>query len=362
MLDCPAQLFRCTFDAQEIVPGQLAPTAAAFGKTFAEFCATVSASIAYRAAHGVAAKSARVGVLLPPLAPNGAGYGPEEIRAIETTLRDHNYEPVSLPWPPVLGQPLLVAAATLDFVVVDVGDDPISAAAVAFLHGRFLPALRLRQLTAGADPVSTLERTLYGSIGVGYPNDIVRWSTTAELETGVRSRVQVVDLPPARINTRAQAEEYFGRSAKRPVNVFLSYSGRDEAVAAKISKALGERFQKVFDYKDGKSIRPGEPWIKEIFDQLSTAALAIPLVSDDYFASGNCEHEAREIVARRDNDRLHVIPVKLASKVSVPSWFGDTQYERAFAVNGDVAALVQGIVALVDARAKSSTKSPTVMV
>jgi TIR domain-containing protein len=354
-LACPSGVFARSFDAQEIGPGRQAPSAAAFGNVFTDFCASVSASIALAALKGGRTRSARVGLLLPPAGTPG-GYSEEHRDLIEAALRDSDYVPVRLRWPAPLGRELLVECADLDYVVVDVGDDALSAAAVAFLHGRFVPALRLRRIDDGMPETSRLEQALFGSLSVGYPKDIVRWRNADELNAGVRSRIQVIDLPAKRIATPAEAQEYFTRSSKRPVNVFVSYSGRDAEAAARICEALSKRFQKVFNYKDGESIRPGEPWLREIFDQLATAAIALPLISDEYFLSGNCEHEAREIIARRDNQGLHVIPVKLKQKVSVPSWFADIQSERLFAVNDDAEALAQEIARLVDARAHATPR------
>ncbi|MBL8300465.1 MAG: toll/interleukin-1 receptor domain-containing protein [Rhodanobacteraceae bacterium] len=348
-LACPSGVLSHSFDAQEAVPGQQTPSSAAFDKVFADFCTRVSASMSYRTLSSASARSGRVGVLLPQ-AESPGGYTDEHIRSIEEALSDSDYMPVRMRWPPVLGRELLTECAELDFLVVDVGDDPISAATVSFLHGRFIPALRLRRLDADAPQVSQLEHILFGSVTAGYLKDVVRWSRKEELDAGIRARIQVIDLPPRRISTAAQANEYFVRSSKRPVNIFLSYCGRDSNVAARISESLVKRFQKVFNYKDGTSIEPGSPWLAQIFDQLATSSVAIPLISDDYFKSGNCEHEAREIIARRDNQSLHVIPVKLKPQVTVPNWFADIQSERLFATNQDAEALAESIVALVDKR------------
>ena len=357
LLDGPASFFRCSFDAQEILPGQQTPSMAAWKRTFADFYANVEASAAMSATRGAKAKSTSVGVLLPPRDPQGGGYDATELGVVEDALRERGHEPVRLAWPPNVGSTLLIKASSYDFMVIDVNDSPAAATAVAFLHGRFIPSVRLRRVVAGDAEPSELERALYGSMTVGYPKDIVRWQSVEELAAGIRSRLHVIEVQAVRINTRAEAEAYFTRSAKRPLNVFLSYSGRDEELGTRISAALSRRFRSVFDYKDGKSIRPGEPWLKEIFEELAAAALAIPLMSDDYFASGNCEHEAREIIARRDNQRLHVIPVKLKPKINVPVWFADMQSERLFATDGDEDALVQRIVELVDEREKNAAVS-----
>ncbi len=347
ILECPANFFASTFDAQEIEANCAAPSATALQKTFEDFCQSVEKSMAYRTTRGAPARSSKVGLLLPPANGAGLGYDTEHIAAIESVLAEANHEAVRLRWPPVLDREFLVKTQTLDWIIVEVGDDPDLAAAVAFLHGRFVPALRLRQVGPAAAEKSALERILYGGIEVGYPKDTVRWRTTADLTEQVRDRVEVIDIPPRRISSRQQANEYFAEAALRKENVFLSYSGKDAAVAAKISAALKKRFQKVFDYKDGESIRPGEPWLKEIFEQLSESAVALPLLSKAYLESGNCEHEAQKIVERYDSKKLRMIPIRLEADVKPPSWLTQLQFEKVFSFDQNAEALAQRIVDLI---------------
>ena len=84
----------------------------------------------------------------------------------------------------------------------------------------------------------------------------------------------------------------------------------------------------MFDYKDGESITLGEPWLQEIFDKLSVATLGVPLVSSHYFASGNCEHEAQNMVAKRDMGGMSMIPLKLYADDDFvrPTWMSNRQY------------------------------------
>ncbi len=110
----------------------------------------------------------------------------------------------------------------------------------------------------------------------------------------------------------------------------------------------------MFDYRDGQSITPGQPWLPEIFDRLSKSALGVPLISRDYLASGNCEHELREMVAKQDAGKMLIVPVKLTTdSLKLPSWMQDRQYLRlseyrtvAVAVDLVVHSFDQGIKAL----------------
>jgi hypothetical protein len=114
--------------------------------------------------------------------------------------------------------------------------------------------------------------------------------------------------------------------------VFLSYSGQDEAAVAPIAEALRRHFQSVFNYRDGgDSIEPGRPWMDEIFTKLDRSAVAVPMLSSSYLASGNCLHEARSIVAARDSGKITVVPVKLARQdLALPPFLTDIQYIRAW--------------------------------
>jgi len=116
---------------------------------------------------------------------------------------------------------------------------------------------------------------------------------------------------------------------------------------------LKKRFENVFDYKDGQSIRPGQPWVKEIFDKLSRAAVAVPLLSKSYADSDNCTHEAQEIVALHDSKRLQMIPINLypasldgQAKEGL-SYLRSTQYVSLAALNNNVEVLVQQIIQLI---------------
>ncbi len=108
-----------------------------------------------------------------------------------------------------------------------------------------------------------------------------------------------------------------GGAALRKEAVFISYAGADQQLAKNLIAAVRGRFQRVFDYRDGDSIRVGQPWIKEIFDQLAVSPIGIPLLSSAYVASGNCMHELREMVARRDSNQMQIFPIKLEPR----GWF-----------------------------------------
>ena len=75
---------------------------------------------------------------------------------------------------------------------------------------------------------------------------------------------------------------------------------------------------------------PGQPWIQEIFQQLAVSPVGVPLLSPAYFQSGNCMHELREMLARVDDKKMQLFPVKLKAedKTDLPPEAASLQYMR----------------------------------
>jgi hypothetical protein len=141
------------------------------------------------------------------------------------------------------------------------------------------------------------------------------------------------------VRTLDEARAYFRSSQLRKDPVFLSYSGADADPAHAVSAALKARFQTVFDYRDGESLRAGTEWLPGIFDRLAASAAGVILLSPSYLASGNCEHEAMELMALRDQRKIALLPVKLRDEtLDVPSWLKTVQYDRLYASTPDAVA------------------------
>lgn len=263
----------------------------------------------------------RVAILLP----DSQGYSPDLVRIVEEIVQEHAFDARQLRWPPKMDTDFYAEIGAADWCIADIGPSTLPTGVVPFLHGRFIPTLRA--LDVREREQSPIEATLFGAFEVGYSEDILRWKDEDSLRNGLRDRLALIKAPVESIVTEAQAEAYFRCAALRTDAVFLSYSGADQEVGARIGAALRRRFQKVFDYRDGKSITPGAPWFDEIFDNLAGSAIGVPLFSSNYFASGNCEHEAREMFSRSDSRKMFVFPVRLGGpEFELPVWAQGTQY------------------------------------
>jgi len=217
---------------------------------------------------------------------------------------------------------------------VDTGPVAIATGVVGFLHGEFIPAVRLSRVKTAeeAGVPKTTGLALYDGYEVGYAKDIIRWHDTESLSNGLKQRLGSLDAGRKRISTLEEALTYFRGAALRKEAVFLSYAGADDQETKPLRDAFQKKFQKIFDYRDGKSIRTGQPWVREIFDQLAVCPIGIPLLSSAYVGSGNCMHELRQMIARVDDKKMQIFPIKLRAddKFDIPPELQSTQYARTW--------------------------------
>lgn len=225
----------------------------------------------------------------------------------------------------------LAGLDSFDWVIVDVSPELFRTGLVGYLHGRFVPMMRLLDASQ-VDPARIGEhRSLHAHIEKGYDSDLVRWSSLEELEHEVDKRLEVILSAKRLIQSSAVAATYFAEAALRREPVFLSFSGADEDIARQISKQLKARFQDVFDYKDGESIRLGKSWQTEIDIRLQRAAVGVVILSRNYINSEYCQLEARIMNKLKLEKKLQLFPFKVdPDKLDLPEWMSDTQYDHLY--------------------------------
>jgi hypothetical protein len=103
----------------------------------------------------------RGGVLLPDRNQLGSCYATEDIELVRATLQAYGFGDLR-PLPLGLTREGAALIQGLDWVVTDIGE-PVMASLAAYLHGRFVPTMRLLRRTH-----SPLEDALYGVVEVGY--------------------------------------------------------------------------------------------------------------------------------------------------------------------------------------------------
>ena len=331
LLPLPRHILALEFDPLEITGAGGFPSEDRYRRAFQSFCEAVTASKAYEVTRpGSDAPQTAIALVLPTKP--GYGYPSQCAKLVLERLDAHGYTDVRpVPFPPSLDRDSLTLLGETDWALADLGE--ATAPMAAFLHGAFIPTMRLLRVprkTRASDP-SCFEQALLSSTEVGYSEDVLRWSDSSTLERGLDDRLVSLDAPVKRLNTAEEAGDYFRGASLRKEAVFFSYAGKDAEFADRLSAGLKSCFQLVFDYRDRESIQPGGAWIEQIFAQLSESAIGIPLLSESYFASGNCRHEAEDMVARRDAGAMQIIPVKLTEDpLPLPAFLQNIQYLKGW--------------------------------
>jgi len=334
------------FDSAEILAAAKPPDEGRFRNAFEQFTATIAKSQAYGQ---LAERSSptEIGILLPTET-DGSGYGSQELTAIRNVLHDQGYvDPRVIGYPPRLDKDSFLLLEGLDWVIADVGDHKASSL-VAYMHGQFIPTIRLLKVPPAGKSHSDLEHALYGGVEVGYSKDIVRWTDVRELEEGLGSRLETLRQGRRYIRKPQQARDYFLEASRRKKSVFLSYAREDGDLASQFASILDESFQDVFDYRDRESLVAGKPWKDQIDRQIARSDLAIALLTPEYTDSEYCMNELQLIRERRMEGQLLFYPVKLhPDPLPLPSYMNDVQYLRWWKYP-DMESLVKHLTELFD--------------
>jgi hypothetical protein len=331
------------YDPQELAGHGGWPNRGKLAAAFTAFCDGVEAARAYQpqAPRERLRKEARVGLLLPTGSAPGA-YSPDQLQTVKEILDGEGLECVTLGLPEVITPQFLLEVWQLDWAVVDVAASGSAREILAFLHGQFLPMLRLRRAPgddAAADPAPA--HTLFGGFDVGYTEDIHDWHDLNSLGAAIREGYAAIDRAEAYIGSIEDARRYFSRAEQRKEHVFLSYSGEDRAAVAPFADAVRRRFQTVYDYRQ-QSIPVGTSWFDQLLGQVAVSPVGVPFISSSYLTRPICLEEAERMATRRLQGEMTVLPVSL-DETSPPRTLETIQFIRA-ADYPDPARLVEYLI------------------
>ena len=319
----PDSIFSNPFDSNEITGSGGFPSLNKHKEEFVRFCEAVSRKKNYDDIQIVKEKNTVALILSTDL----ISY----VKNIKKLLEKQNYTDIEIIEVPVsLDNKLFRLLERIDFAIVDHGGAVADSGIPAYLHGRFIPMIRIKyRIEGSALDTDGLNEFLYEGVEVGYKKDLIKCDTEEALLNELSVKVEIINARVRRINTFVEARNYFMSATLRKEVVFVSYSGKDVDIAKDIINYLKNYYQTVFDYRDGKSIVPGQPWLAEIFDKLAKSAIGINLLSTSYIKSGNCMHEAQQMVAHLDSGKIKLFPIKLYSEhFDLPEFFAMTQYLR----------------------------------
>ena len=137
------------FDIQEVARKGGSPSKPRFRRLFLEFCEEVSSTMKAAASKPRPFCEMHVGIIVPMHQSGTGSYEQEHITAITETLHNRGVAAIKqFPWPPILHQEYLAGTEKLDWIIIDIGQSVMRSGIVGYLHGRFIPMVRLIK-TAG---------------------------------------------------------------------------------------------------------------------------------------------------------------------------------------------------------------------
>src|SRR5579871_6055802 len=127
--------------------------------------------------------------------------------------------------------------------------------------------------------------------------------------------------------------------ATRPLNLFYSYSHKDEELRNELENHLSIlKRQGVVEFWHDRKIEAGNEWAKEIDANLESADVILLLVSADFLASDYCYcKEMDRALERHKNGLAKVIPVILR-----PCEWQEAPFSHIQALPQDTRPVTQG--------------------
>ena len=96
------------------------------------------------------------------------------------------------------------------------------------------------------------------------------------------------------------------------MNVFLSYSHRDDALASRLTKTLESEGVRV--WYGSRDILPGDNWAEKIAKALADSDAMVVLISPSALESSSVKREIEYALGKTDYNRHRLIPVVVGGR------------------------------------------------
>jgi nucleoside phosphorylase len=209
----------------------------------------------------------------------------------------------------------------LDFVILDVGPSALPEWVYAFVHGRFIPAIKLVHLDDLSGVGQSLSPLVSGQLLRGVEDadePVLFWRDQDELEEKLLKQIEKFRRERQVHDSFKETRRYFrglGRSGER---VFISNANDANEFASRLSRALYREGIEHFQYQSRNTIPLGSDWQKGLRRSIRQSGIFAYLVTEGYRESRHCQEEYEQAVERSREGALIMIPFFLG-KVSEPN-------------------------------------------
>jgi hypothetical protein len=197
-----------------------------------------------------------------------------------------------------------------DFVVVDLGSRHVPQWIYPFLHGRFIPVVRLLHQEPGRarrdlfllDDDDALRQARVDE------DLFIRWSTPEELKVRLERQVEKLFQPREPFQSAKEGRDYFNNLGRRQISIFISNAGPDNDFVSRVVRALHLDNIRPFHYVYDNPFELGEDWREALRQRLRSTQLFVPFISQAYWDSDWCSEEYQTAERMEREGLLTIVP------------------------------------------------------
>jgi hypothetical protein len=184
-----------------------------------------------------------------------------------------------------------------DFLILDVRESLLSPGVLGFVHGRFVPTIKLYHLDEGESPSLAMLPPLLSGYRIEYGSEtaepVIYWHDPKILVSECTRHVQKFEEVRTEFYTREDGDKYFYSIGRRRANVFVSNAGEINDLANALAAGLKMQNFSYFHYKDKDAIPIGSIWLDELTDRLEASEVFVALITDEYHEKQWCQYELK---------------------------------------------------------------------
>lgn len=229
----------------------------------------------------------KVGILIHPSRP---AY--EVLTRIEEVVEKAGFSAERVPIEDPQDLTVVIRFDGYDFVIVDLDPSGIPGWIYPFIHGRFIPCIRLLHVSGDTPPSlpplikSTMLR---GVAPVDEP--VLYWRDADLLVNAIKAQIARVRRNFHSFELFDEGLRYFRKAERREASIFISNAGEVNDFAARLATAMQADGMEVFQYQEANRIPAGEKWEPRLQSEVRNSEIFLPLVTKTFWTSKPCKME-----------------------------------------------------------------------
>jgi nucleoside phosphorylase len=229
----------------------------------------------------------KAGILIHPGRP---AY--DVLKRIEDVVDKAGFRPERVPFEEPEDLNVLIRFDSYDFVVVDLDTPGIPSWMYPFIHGRFIPSIRLLHVSGDSAPeLPPLVKStmLRGLAPVDEP--VLYWRDADLLVDAIEAQIARVKRNRQNFESFDDGLRYFRKAERREASIFISNAGEANDFAGRLAVAMKADGMEVFQYQEANRIPIGEEWEPWLQNEVRHSEIFLPLVTKGFWKSKPCMME-----------------------------------------------------------------------